>query len=495
MSAGLSVSRIASVSINLSPVAATARNLSTLLILGSTDVIDTVERFRSYEDIASVADDFSGTDPEYLAAALYFAQNPRPTQLYIGRWAETPTAGALKGGALSGAEQTIATWQAVVAGAFVATVDGVLKSPAGLDFSGAANLNAVAAIIDAAIAGAGVVWDAEHARFVIKSDTTGAASTVTYAGAPGAGTDISAMIKGTAVTAAQIVPGLVAETPLAAVTLMDDLPFDWYAVEFALDSGNGLSPAEAVTVALYIEASDPPHVFANPTSDTAVLDPGSTTDVASLLKAANYSRSFTQYSADPNAVASAMARILTTDFNANNSIITLKFKQEPGVTAEQLTSGQVNALEAKNANVLVQYANNTAILEEGVMANGAYFDEIFGLDWLRDAVQTGVFNLLYTSKTKIPQTDAGNRQIANVIAAALEQGVDNGLIAAGVWTVGGFGQLAQGDYMPTGYYVYTPPIASQSQADREARKSVPFQIAVKLAGAIHSVDVLIDVNR
>ncbi|MCT9017190.1 DUF3383 domain-containing protein, partial [Cupriavidus gilardii] len=46
-----------------------------------------------------------------------------------------------------------------------------------------------------------------------------------------------------------------------------------------------------------------------------------------------------------------------------------------------------------------------------------------------------------------------------------------------------------------GYYVYAPPIALQSQADREARKSVSFQVAAKEAGAIHTVDILVNVNR
>lgn len=32
------------------------------------------------------------------------------------------------------------------------------------------------------------------------------------------------------------------------------------------------------------------------------------------------------------------------------------------------------------------------------------------------------------------------------------------------------------------------------RADREARKSVPIQVAVKLAGAIHTVDVLVNVE-
>src|SRR5665213_2775341 len=93
----LPVSRVINVSVNLSPSAAQAQSLSTLLLLGSSDVINTQERFRSYPDIESVAADFGTTAPEYLGAVLWFEQSPQPSTLAIGRWAKTPTNGVLVG--------------------------------------------------------------------------------------------------------------------------------------------------------------------------------------------------------------------------------------------------------------------------------------------------------------------------------------------------------------------------------------------------------------
>ncbi len=43
------------------------------------------------------------------------------------------------------------------------------------------------------------------------------------------------------------------------------------------------------------------------------------------------------------------------------------------------------------------------------MANGDFFDERHGLDWLQNYVQNNLYNLLYTSTTKVPQTDPGER--------------------------------------------------------------------------------------
>ncbi|KTR51108.1 hypothetical protein NS311_21560, partial [Pantoea ananatis] len=185
----------------------------------------------------------------------------------------------------------------------------------------------------------------------------------------------------------------------------------------------------------------------------------------------------------------------TVDFNGFGTTITLKFKQEPGITYESLTPAQAAALDGKNCNVYVYYANDTAILQQGVMGNGDFFDERHGLDWLQNYVQTNLFNLLYTSGTKVPQTDAGNTRIMANVEASMDQAIDNGLIAPGVWNGGAVGQLSPGDTLTKGYYVYMAAISSQAQADREARKSVPVQVACKLAGAIHYASVQINVMR
>jgi hypothetical protein len=187
--------------------------------------------------------------------------------------------------------------------------------------------------------------------------------------------------------------------------------------------------------------------------------------------------------------------MFSVDFTQNRSTITLMYKQEPSVVPELLTETQASVLKTKRCNVYVRYSNDTAIIQDGVMSGSAWADEIHGLDWLSDAIQNNLYNALYTSATKIPQTDAGQTQLLSVVVSALDEAVSNGLIAAGMWTADGFGELKPNTYLDRGYYVYSPPMALQAQADREARKSPPVQIAVKLAGAIHTVDVTINVNR
>ena len=603
MPSALPISRLVNVSVNLSPIAAQMQNLSTLLIMGSSEVIDVVERLRNYSTVAEVAADFGTSSPEYLAAVLWFEQTPQPTTLSIGRWAKIATAGLLNGGLLSSAQQAIAAWNAVTSGAFFVAMDGVPISVNGMNFAAATNLNGVASIIQTALAleaaGSTVVWDSNYSRFTIKSGTTGEDSAVSFLATPtatgsyifsdnpspadtitlngtavtfvaadpaanevliggdaaetlanllaflqasddvqlvkfvytvvantlylkavatgaggdaltttkvsavitvsgatlsgGAGTNISAMMMATSASSgAYLAEGIAAETALDATALMDDtFGQGWYALTFI-----GASNDDHLGISGYIEAANNKHLYGVTTQESGVLSALSTTDVAYLLEQLSRKRTVVQYSSsNAYAVCSLLGRILTVNYNGNSTVITLMYKQEPGIVAETLTSTQVNALEAKKANVFVAYNNDTAIIEKGTVCSGDFLDTVTGTDWLALQIQNSLFNLLYTTTTKIPQTDAGTQLLVTTIEAVCSQGVVNGLLAPGTWGAGGFGGLSQGDFLPKGFYVYAPPVASQFQADREARKSVPIQVAAKLAGAIHTIDVIVNVNR
>lgn len=492
MPQGLPVSRLISADVNLNPAAAAFANINSLLILGDSDVIDVQTRIVSYGSIEEVAAAFGTSAPEYLAALLWFSQLPKPNQLYIGKWAYTATAGRLICGALSATQQALANFTAITTGSLKIQIDGASAvTVTGMNFSACGNLNAVAAVINGALTGATCVWNGK--QFVIKSATTGAASAISSATAAGSGTDIKTVIGATAALGARSVGGIIAESAVAAVTLIDAMATSFYGLMFA--SAN-VTDDDHLAVAAYVEASANPHAYGATTASTTATDSQSSTDLGSRLKAGGFKRSFAQFSrSSPYAAASLFGRALTTDFNANNSTITLMYKQEPGVTAETLTSAEASVLDGKRYNYFAAFDNNTAIIVNGVMSGDTYIDEIVGLDWFANRVQTDVYNLLYTSGTKIPQTDAGNQQIANTIEFSCAAAVNNGLLGPGTWTNSGFGQLKQGDFLPKGYYVYAPPIASQAPADRADRKSVPFQVAAKLAGAVHTVDITLNVNR
>lgn len=491
MTQGLNIGRLVRATVNLAPLAAARRGFGTLLVAGDSNVINGRDRIRTYVDLESVAEDFGTSAPEYLSAALYFGQTPRPNQLMIGRWLRTATAGLIQGGILTTAEQALANWTSITTGSFKISIDGVEQSVTGLDFSLVTNLNGVATEINTVLTGATASWDGS--RFIITSATTGATSSVGYASAAASGADISAQLKLTTATALVPVPGFDAETPVECASALANLSGMWYGLTFAASTMP--TDDQAVDVAAFIQGASITRIFGFTETDTRVLDAAWTTDMASRLKALNYTRSFVTFSANKYAVASMFGRAFSVNFSANRSTITLMYKQEPGVVAELLTETQAQTLKAKRCNVFVQYQNDTAIIQYGVMSGQAYFDEIHGLDWFTDALQTALYNLLYQSKTKIPQTDAGQNQLVNTASNVCAEAINNGLVAPGQWNADGFGQLERGQFLTEGFYIYTQPMALQDQSIREQRIAPPIQIALKLAGAIHEIDAIIDVNR
>lgn len=491
---GLSVNDVVNVSVLLSPTGAALRNFGSLMILGDSATIDTQERYRLYSGLAGVAADFGTSAPEYLAAQIFFAQSPTPAQLYIGRWARTASSGRLNGGVLSAAQQALSNFTGIANGTMSVTIDGVVKALTGINLTGVSTLNGVAAAVQTALGGSiTCVWDANNSVFRITSGTTGASSTVTFASTQGTGTDISALLLLQTGQGGYLAQGIIAETALVCATLQAGLTNNWYGLMFAASTQP--VTADYLAVAGLIEGLSPSHIFGITTADANALNAANSTDVASQLQALKYNRSFVQYaSGSPYACAAIFGIAFTVNFSGANTTLTLKFKTEVGIVAETLTETQAAALVGKNCNVFVNFNNSTAIVQNGTMASGQFFDTVHGTDWLQNFIQTTVYNLLYTSTTKIPQTDQGVSVLLAGVAQCCEQAVVNGLIAPGVWTGPAVGVITTGQTLSKGFYIYAPPVSSQSAAARAARQSPVIQAAIKLAGAIHSVNVLVNVN-
>lgn len=481
----LPVNSIVNVQIQMSPMSAQLRSFGAMLILGASDVIDIGERIRTYSSANEVATDFGTTAPEYLASVAFFAQSPKPTSVQIGRWAQSGTSGLIRGAILSTSQQEMTNFVGISAGSFTLQIDGQTAEVSAVNLTAQSNLNGVASQVTEALKGKGTcVWNGQ--QFVIKSATTGKPSTVSNVSS----TSLS-MAMGLDV-GATMVQGASAETLVEAVTALLDFN-SWYGLGVAVPN---VDIESAIAVAQLIEASSPSHLVAFTSTNTAELDAQQTSSLGYELSELGLNHTLVQYSStDPYAVFSVLGRMSTVNFQGSNTTITLMFKQEPTIAPEYLRLSQANALKGNNVNVFAQYQNDTAILQHGAMSGGWFIDERHGLDWLQNQVETDLWNLLYTTNTKVGQDESGMTAILSTINSSLDKAVRNGLVSAGVWNGDEFGELRKGDTLSTGYYVYIVPLEEQSQSDREARKAPPIQIAVKLKGAVHSIDATITVNR
>lgn len=484
------VSKVVKVSILSSPTFPRRKGFGLLLIVGKSARLPVGNRIRFYSDMDAVAADFDSADEESKAAQIFFSQSPRPTELAIGRRFDVAVPGELL--ASVNHEKNIAVWQAVVDGAFDINIDGgASEAVTGINLAGAANLNAVAATIQTRLqlvsAGATVVYDGT--RFIIRSGTTGVSSTVDYATAPALGTDIGPLLGSRAVDLGIKTAGAAAEALTDSLDALQNVDPSWYGFTFTKE----VTEQNLKDAAAWAEARV--KIFGYTTSASNVLDQGAVDDIASFMKTNLYDRTVGIWDNDDfYQIVSVFARGFTVNFNEQNSTITLKFKQLPGTSPIIINETQRLALVSKNCNHYT-FFGDSAMLAEGVMASGKFFDERHGLDWLQNAIETNVFGYLFTRTTKVPQTDKGVASLVQQVEKACREAVNNGLLAAGVWNGMDLGEVRSGDFLSKGFYVFAQAVADQNQSDREARKAPPIQVIAKGAGAVHFADITVTFER
>lgn len=279
------------------------------------------------------------------------------------------------------------------------------------------------------------------------------------------------------------------ETALQAVQAARDANGQWYGVYVP-----GANNDDHEDIAAYVETlTEPYSQYFLRSSDAGVLS-GSPGNIFETLKNAQYSRTHGMYSESPHAVASVLGYVManTTDFE--NSGYSLFTKSLPGVDVSSLTTQQVNNIEGNNGNVYISRGGLRPAYEKGTNFSGVFFDEIIYLDKLANEIQLSMAQLLY-SVPKTPQTEEGVATVKSVISAACEKMKRIGFVAPGKWTGGQILGLHTGDFLPDGYLVLSELIIDQSAVDRAARLAPPIFAAIKLAGAIHSVVMQINVNR
>lgn len=281
-----------------------------------------------------------------------------------------------------------------------------------------------------------------------------------------------------------------AETIKEAIQSCREKNTDWYIVTVC-----NIDNRQIEEVASYIESATPHSLFFYTTNE----DNNTTNDrnsIMSKLSDKKARRTLGMYSKTNNAVVSVMGFAMGANTGANNSAFTLMHKPLVGLKPDTLNALQVKSLKEHNGNYYISRGSNEeySMFEVGTMADGTYFDEMLYLDILVNDMQTSIVEIL-RNRNKVPQTEGGMNELKLAIKPALERMVNIGFIAPGVWNGESILDLENGDMMPEGYRIMSKPINSQSQIDREDRKAPPIYTPIKLAGAIHTVLVQIDVNR
>lgn len=471
------ISEFVDVSISIAPTPQGLSGFGQLLLLSrqaSSGVapIGEAERIRYYSSMAGVAADYPDTTSEVnKAATAYYAQTPKPRDFLVGLISGVETAGTLTGSAPA----ALTVLKAIKNGGFTLPVDATPVVLVGVDLSTTTSYATVATALTSALQasrpGASVIYNGT--AFVVTSGTTGVTSHVQAATAESGtlGTSLGLMAAQNPVA----VTGSAQETPAFAATQCEQTNNQFFGVVI----GSEYADSQAMLdVADWVEARQ--KVFFNTTNDAQVLTSGNTGTFTAQLKDKSLSKTLTIYSKVPGdfAGASVAGRAFVVNFEGTNTTITLMYKKLPTINAVDLNSTQRANMDRINCNAFLYVGSNT-FFAESKMANGGYFDTVHGLAWLQNRIETDVFNLLYTSGTKVPYTDVGVTMIVAKVTEGLRQGVRNGLIAPGTTT--------DGTYLEEGFLVTYVAVSDVSAADKGNRiyRGITFQAVG--AGAIHKV--------
>lgn len=465
--------------------------------------LSSANRYEIYSDLASVATDFGTDSAMYAWATTFFGTTPNPISaggvLVAGYWRGTDEDVAATAGVLTGAQLTETTvvdqLQQISDGSFDIDIDGGTVNVTSMDLRGVTSLDDVATLLDSEVSGitGATVTISSDNRVIVTSDTTGATSTVTLATAAASGTFLGTILgmaagTGASVTAGAAADTLTAETQVTAATELKAL-VNVKGIAFIdedTDANRKLMAAWAQSNSVLVYET-----FSGATYLTTDAD----TNAVWYIKLAGYTNYRMLYSAANNRqfAATYMARMHVVDFAADNVALTMHLK-ELSIAAESYTQTDITAAKTVGLDIYTTIKTTSVVLTSG--AND-FADNRYNIIAFIDAVQTDMYNLLSTTATKIPQTKRGVNQLIDQGEKTTRQYVRAGVFAPGTWTSPDY----FGDY-PTfarnieenGFYWKAGALADQSQADRQARKSPTLQAAVKNAGAIHSVDIIINFN-
>lgn len=410
------------------------RERDLILRLMSTSERVPVTQVLEFESAAAVGLHFGTNSPEYARAVFYFGFISKnisaPQKISFGRWANVQTSAKIFGARTAA---PLATLAAVASGSFRLTLGVYEGDVTGINLTGAANLAAVATLVQTAIravvaggsawTAATVVYDAPSNSFNVTSGAVGIGAAGVAAAATG--TPLAPLLGWTA--AATYSPGAEAQEPLAAFLATVQASDNFGTLAFIPT----ISDAQILAVATQ---NDTYNVKFHYTIgfDT---DAEAATLFAALGGLSGVSWTYSPWAGEFAELLPA-AILAATDYSRRNSTQNYMF-QQAALTASVVDDATADLFDANRANYYgrTQTAGqNISFYQRGVMGGlptdpvdmNVYTNEI----WLKDKAGSQIMSLLL-SLAKVSANEQGRAQVLAVLGPVVEQGLFNGTISIG----------------------------------------------------------------
>lgn len=236
------------------------------------------------------------------------------------------------------------------------------------------------------------------------------------------------------------------------------------------------------------------------TAAAAIRNPDTNTDIATQLTALGYRYTSTfAHATDAYAGIALTKWFASVNYSAANSTITGEYKKLSGVVAEQLPDSEYSAMKKDTKKCqFYTFIDLQGSTDAGRTINsythstyGEYMDDVVNLAAFVNGLVVTLYDAIANQSSKLAQTPSGQALLINSTKAFCESYVSNGYLGARDFLDPDDGVTK----LVPGYQVLTKPedILSISPEDRAARKSAPMRVRIFRAGAIHSVNLTLDV--
>lgn len=448
----MNIDQIVKVDIALNTAGISKLGFNTIMVCGPH--AKTLERVLAISDPDELLDlGFESTDPIYVAVNTAFSQTPAPSEVKVGRWqCDSIKVGLIDEDAVQqGAEYSVDI-NYYDAQKNVKTITGSYEAVAGDPASNV--LTQISTALGTADTEKLFSCSVSGSEVLIKASNSQTTFTVTP----------NERMKVTLVEQADDID--VAKN----MQLISDADDDWYGVVCT-------DRSDDTVLAMAAWAEGQTKLYGVGLSGDNIKNPESKEDIASKLMAKNYMRSPWWYHADTNEFVEVahMARC----FSVNPGGETWANKQLSGVTTDDLTQAEINAITAKNGNCFVA-VRNISITQNGKVAGGEWIDVIRFRDWLKEEMQTDLFSMLI-NRDKLPFTDQGIALVESTMNKVLALGQKRGGIAPTEYDEDGNENLG---------YTISVPLASSISANNKAQRVLQdCKFTARLAGAIHAIEI------
>jgi hypothetical protein len=493
----LDISKVINVSVLTPQRGILPYNQANILFL--TSEIPSVIGYESglvYDSYTAVASDFGSGSRTAQGASILYAQSPSFNSvggaLLVVPPVQVPaTSASYTFPDLS--EEVVLAFTSVTDGALTIKVDGVDSDISGLNFSNITSKDQIYELIISNLPFSLVgSIDLISGLLNIKTVDSGASHTLQIVEAPD-GTDISGSLYFSN-TDAMGINGADARGETSLEQLNRGLGLG-YAGSVVIENQESITDTDLLQLSAVCELARK-RFFVSISSPASIAYGG----LAQRVLDSNYNHTrvlFNSNAAEAYKFRFAYAsRGNAINFSGSNTTLTMNLKDLVGVVADStIDSSRAAVLDTLGVDYIAYIAGIGKVFSNG--AND-YYDNVVNLDWFVGAIEVAGFNALATVLSKVPQTEQGVGMLKGVFSGICDQAVSNGYIEAGTWTSSDyFGNVGsfRTAIASRGYYIYSLPLSQQSVAEREERKAPLVQIAIKAAGAIHSVDVIISVNK